>query len=54
MRGRAAIDRTLDRVELSNFGTHRHCSDGVWELIIDYGQGYRIYTKPNSKTTNVI
>ena len=43
MRGRAAIDRTLARVELGNFGTHHHCRDGVWELIIDYGPGYRIY-----------
>lgn len=43
LRGRAAIDRTLDRVELGNFGTHHHCRDGVWEFIIDYGAGYRIY-----------
>jgi putative addiction module killer protein len=26
-----------------NFGDHRFCRDGVWELRVDVGAGYRIY-----------
>jgi len=38
-----AIDRRINRVELGNFGDHRFCQDGVWELRLDLGPGYRIY-----------
>ena len=35
----ARIDRLLD----GNFGDHGPVGDGVWELRIHYGPGYRIY-----------
>ncbi len=38
-----AIDRRINRIELGNFGDHKFCRDGVWELRIDVGQGYRVY-----------
>jgi putative addiction module killer protein len=38
-----AIDRRINRMELENFGDHRFCRDGVWELRIDVGPGYRVY-----------
>ncbi len=40
---RVAIDRRLNRIENGNFGDHRFCRDGVWELRIDLGPGYRVY-----------
>ena len=40
---RKAIQRAIDRVESGNFGTHKPCRAGVWELVIDTGQGYRVY-----------
>jgi putative addiction module killer protein len=40
---RVAVDRRINRIEIDNFGDHRFCRDGVWELRIDVGQGYRIY-----------
>lgn len=40
---RIAIDRRLYRAELGHFGDHRYCRDGVWELRIDKGPGYRVY-----------
>lgn len=43
MRARIAIDRRVNRVELGNFGDHRFCRDGVWELRVDVGPGYRVY-----------
>jgi len=38
-----AIDRRFFRMELGNFGDHKPCRDGVWELRIDIGPGYRVY-----------
>ena len=40
---RIAINRRVNRVELGNFGDHKFCRDGVWELRIDMGAGYRVY-----------
>ena len=43
VRARIAIDRRINGRELENFGDHRFCRDGVWELRIDVGPGYRVY-----------
>jgi putative addiction module killer protein len=40
---RIAIDRRIMRMELGNFGDHKALREGVWELRIDVGPGYRIY-----------
>lgn len=40
---RIAIDRRLNRAEHGNFGDHRFCREGVWELRVDVGPGYRVY-----------
>jgi len=41
--GRAKIRIRLDRVRQGNLGDHKHVENGVWELRIDYGPGYRVY-----------
>jgi probable addiction module antidote protein len=33
----------VTRIEQGNFGDHKFCRDGVWELRIDVGAGYRVY-----------
>jgi putative addiction module killer protein len=33
----------VNRIELCNFGDHKFCRDGVWELRIDVNAGYRVY-----------
>jgi len=38
-----AIVRRVMRIEQGNFGDHKFCRDGVWELRIDVGTGYRVY-----------
>jgi len=43
IRAKIAIDRRVNRMELENFGDHKPCRDGVWELRIDVGPGYRVY-----------
>lgn len=43
MRARVAVQRRVDRLATGNFGDHKFCRDGVWELRIDIGAGYRVY-----------
>ncbi len=43
MQGRIGILRRVDRMAVGNFGNCKFCRDGVWELRIDSGPGYRIY-----------
>lgn len=42
-RARQKIQARLGRVRLGNFGTLRSVGDGIQELKIDYGPGYRVY-----------
>lgn len=39
----------LTRLENGNFGDCRAVGDGVWELKIDWGPGYRVYYAIESK-----
>ena len=41
--GRAKIRVRLDRARLGKLGDHKPVDEGVWELRIDYGPGYRVY-----------
>lgn len=43
IRGRAIIRKRIDRVEEGLFGDHAFVGNGVWELRIHYGPGYRVY-----------
>lgn len=40
---KVAVIRRMARLEQGNFGDHKFCRDGVWELRIDAGPGYRVY-----------
>lgn len=37
------INKRLDRVSCGNLGDYRSVGEGVCELRIDYGSGYRVY-----------
>jgi len=39
----ARIQMRLDRLERGLLGDAEFCGDGVWELRIDWGPGYRVY-----------
>lgn len=54
LKGRVIIQRRIDRVANGNFGDHRFCRDGVWELRIDYGPGYRVYYAREGETVVVL
>jgi len=51
---KAIIRIRLNRVRLGNFGDKKPISNGVFELRIDYGPGYRIYCAMDGKTTVII
>ena len=45
LRAKVKIDLRLNSVKKGNFGDHRDVGDGIFELKIDYGPGYRVYCK---------
>ncbi len=51
MRARVAIQRRVDRLARGGFGDHRFCREGVWELRIDVGAGYRVYYAQAGQTS---
>jgi putative addiction module killer protein len=40
---KVAVVRRVARIEQGNFGDHKFCREGVWELRVDVGSGYRVY-----------
>lgn len=40
---KAKIASRVNRMASGNFGDHKPCREGVWELRIDQGAGYRVY-----------
>jgi putative addiction module killer protein len=51
---KAAIIRRVIRIQLGNFGDHKQVGDGVSELRIDVGPGYRVYYAVSGKAVIVI
>jgi len=48
--GRARIQVRVDRLVHGNLGNHRNLAQGISELKIDFGPGYRVYyTKRGSR-----
>jgi putative addiction module killer protein len=43
LQARAILRTRLDRLALGLFGDHHDVGQGVWELRINYGPGYRVY-----------
>jgi putative addiction module killer protein len=52
--GRARIQARIGRLASGNPGLHRVLSDGVRELKIDAGPGYRVYDVQRARVTIVL
>ena len=37
------VVKRINRMEQGNFGDNAFCGEGVWEMRIDVGAGYRVY-----------
>lgn len=48
--GRANITNKLNRAVHGNYGDCEHVGDGVYELKIHYGPGYRVYFSEQNET----
>jgi putative addiction module killer protein len=51
---RAMIRKRINRVRKGNLGKNRNVGDGVWELKIDFGPGYRAYYGEDGPTVVVL
>ena len=51
---RARILARLERLEVGNFGDARFLRDGVHEMRIDWGPGYRVYFGRDGRTVIVL
>jgi putative addiction module killer protein len=49
-RAAVKIIMRIDRLADGNFGDCKPLRDGVWELRIDYGPGYRLYYAKTGRT----
>ena|SRR3990167_1599744 len=50
----ARIERRLERMELNNYGDHKPVGEGVYELRLDFGPGYRVYFGEFDKTIVIL
>ena len=50
VKARARIAARIARLSVGNFGDCKPLRDGVWELRIDWGPGYRVYYAMAGKT----
>ncbi|MDR1854401.1 MAG: type II toxin-antitoxin system RelE/ParE family toxin [Azoarcus sp.] len=48
--GKVQVIKRVTRMQQGNFGDHKPCRDGVWELRIDFGPGYRVYYARSGRT----
>jgi len=51
---KVAILRRVDRAAAGNFGDHKLCREGVSEMRIDQGPGYRVYYFQHGKKLVVL
>ena len=54
LKARVAVLRRVDRMSAGNFGDHKFVRDGVWELRVDFGPGYRVYYGRHGKAVVVL
>ena len=50
----ARVDRYVRRLEAGNFGAAKLLHDGVFELRLDFGPGYRVYYGHEGRTIIIL
>lgn len=54
LKAKAVIQKRLTRVGLGNFGDYKSVGEGVYELRIDFGPGYRVYFGNDGDTVVIL
>ena len=54
IKARAKIRIKIDRLRLGNLGDHKSIGEGISELRVDYGPGYRIYFGQDGNTLIIL
>src|SRR6185436_14563619 len=50
----ARVDRYIRRLETGNFGAAKALNEGIFELRLDFGPGYRVYYGRDGKTIIIL
>jgi len=50
----ARVDKYIRRLEAGNFGAAKYLNEGVFELKMDFGPGYRVYYGRDGKTIIIL
>ena len=53
-RAQVLIDKTIAKVRLGNLGQHKSVGEGVQEIVLDCGPGYRIYFGEHGATLVIL
>ena len=53
-RAKILIDKTIAKIRLGNLGDHKSVGEGVQEIRLDHGPGYRIYFAEHGNTLVIL
>ena len=53
-RAKVLVDKSIAKVRLGNLGQHKSVGEGVQEIVLDYGPGYRIYFGEHGATLVIL
>ncbi|MGH7966920.1 MAG: type II toxin-antitoxin system RelE/ParE family toxin [Candidatus Binatia bacterium] len=53
-RAKVLIDKTIAKIRLGNLGQHKSVGEGVQEIVLDYGSGYRLYCAEYGNTLVIL
>ena len=53
-RAKVLVDKTIAKIRLGNLGQHKSVGEGVQEIVLDYGPGYRIYFVEHGTTLIIL
>jgi putative addiction module killer protein len=54
VRAQVLIDKTIAKFRLGNLDDHKAVGDGVQEIRLDYGPGYRVYLGEHGNTLVIL
>lgn len=53
-RAKILVDKTIAKIRLGNLGRHKSVGEGVQEIVLDYGPGYRLYFAEHGRSLIIL